>query len=88
LLRIAGFGIAWTPYALVAMISAFVGSDIIPPMGALLPAIFAKTSMVWSTLFYIFSNKQIKYKIFRPPAEEENASANSKTFLSSFFSKG
>jgi len=74
----AGFGISWLPYALVSMISAFIDPDLISPMGSLLPALFAKTSMVWSTVFYIMSNKQIKYKVFKPPAEENTATSASK----------
>lgn len=70
---VACFSIAWTPYAIVAMATIF-SADLIPPMGALLPAIFAKSSMWWTTIFFIMSNKQIKYKIFKaPPAEGETA---------------
>ncbi len=74
----AGFGISWTPYALVALISAFIDPNLVTPMGSLLPALFAKTSMVWSTIFYIMSNKQIKYKVFKPPADEKTADSASK----------
>lgn len=73
LIYIAGFGISWTPYAIAAMISAFIDPEWITPMGSLLPALFAKTSMVWSTVFYIMSNKQIKYKIFTPPSAAKEA---------------
>lgn len=67
MIYIAGFGITWTPYAIFAMWSAFIDPHFISPAASLYPALFAKTSMVWSTVFYIFSNKQIKYKIFKPP---------------------
>ncbi len=30
-----------------------------------LPAMFAKSSMLWSALFYIFTNKQFKSKVFK-----------------------
>ncbi len=52
------------------MISAFIDPDIISPMAASLPAIFAKTSMMWSTIFYVFSNKQIMYKLRNKPSKE------------------
>lgn len=49
----------WTPYGLVSLYSAFINPEDISPLCSTLPALFAKSSMVWSTIFYIFSNKEI-----------------------------
>jgi hypothetical protein len=47
----------------VTLYSAFINPDHITPFGSTLPAIFAKSSMVWSTIFFIISNKNIKSKM-------------------------
>jgi hypothetical protein len=61
---VTSFLVSWLPYALVCLYAAFVSSDI-PPMFGTLPAMFAKSSMLWSALFYIFTNKQFKSKVFK-----------------------
>ena len=55
--------ITWSPYAIVSMYSAFINSSHISPLIATLPAMFAKSSFVWSTLFFMFSNNQIRNKL-------------------------
>jgi len=47
--------------------------DHITPVGSTLPAVFAKSSTVWSTVFYIFSNKNIKSKMSFNRSSEKNA---------------
>ena len=51
---------SWTPYAMVTMWTSFVNEHTIGPLVASIPAMFAKSSMLWSSLLYIFSNQQIK----------------------------
>lgn len=46
------------------MYSAFVDPEHITPLGSTLPAIFAKTSLVVTSVFYINSNKKVKSRIF------------------------
>lgn len=75
MIYVAGFAVTWTPYALVSMVSAFIDPHLISPLGTLLPALFAKTSMVWSTMFYILSNKQIKAKVFKQSVPATSAAA-------------
>ncbi len=43
----------------------FFFSDHITPIISTLPALFAKSSVVWSTLLYMFTNKTIKSKILK-----------------------
>lgn len=62
-LRLAGFVITWTPYAVVSLYSAFIDSNAITPIGSTIPALFAKSSMLWSTLLYLLTNKSIKSKM-------------------------
>ena len=57
-----GFVISWTPYAMVSLYSSFIGDDL-PPLAGTLPAMFAKSTLVWSAILYIFSNKQIRVKL-------------------------
>lgn len=45
------------------MYSPFINSDHISPLYSTIPAMFAKSSFVWSTIMFIFSNNQIKSKI-------------------------
>lgn len=75
MIYVAGFGITWTPYAIVSMVSAFIDPDLISPFGSTIPALFAKTSMVWPTIFYIMTNNQIKSKIFKPNAEKDTTTS-------------
>ncbi|RNA33310.1 arthropsin [Brachionus plicatilis] len=51
---------SWTPYALVSMYSAFIDEQGVSPLAGTLPAIVAKSSMLWTALVYIFSNKNIR----------------------------
>ncbi|RNA35867.1 melanopsin [Brachionus plicatilis] len=61
LVIIAGFMISWTPYAIVSLISSFFSDYIhITPFMALIPTIFAKTSLVWPSVLYVFSNNQVQ----------------------------
>ena len=60
---IAGFIFSWLPYAIVTLYSAFVNPSHITPLGSTLSAIFAKSSLFLSSMFYIFSNKNFKSKI-------------------------
>ena len=53
ILLIIGFVISWTPYAGVAFYAAFLGEDL-PPIWGTLPAMFSKSSMVWTSIIYIF----------------------------------
>lgn len=57
------FVMTWTPYALVALTSSFLSPGYIGPMGATFPAVFAKSSMLWSPFFFIFSNKKVKKRL-------------------------
>ena len=74
------FLISWTPYALVSMYSAFIDSNDITPLVATLPAMFAKSSTVLSSIFYILSNKKILEKIIAD--SESNQDEHPKELLS------
>ena len=55
--------VSWTQYALVAIYSAFVDASGILPILGTLPAMFAKSSQLWTSAIYILSNKAIKDKV-------------------------
>ena len=59
--RLVIFIIAWTPYALVSFYSALIVPNGVGPVYSLLPAICAKTSMLWSSLFFLASNYSFKH---------------------------
>ncbi|CAF0813866.1 unnamed protein product [Didymodactylos carnosus] len=44
---IGGFLLAWSPYACVVFVGAFINPKLIPPIVGTTPAIFAKTSLVY-----------------------------------------
>ena len=54
---------AWTPYALVTFYAAFIG-EITTPLIGTIPAMFAKSSFVWSSLVFIYSSEHTK-KVIR-----------------------
>lgn len=51
---------AWTPYAIVVCTSMFIDPEIIGPMAATLPALIAKSSMFWSSLYFLYTNSNIR----------------------------
>lgn len=57
------FVITWTPYAIVAMASAILGDYKISPLLATLPAVIAKSSMLWSSLYFLLTNNIIRRKL-------------------------
>ena len=62
--KLAIFILAWSPYAIISMYSAFVDADASDGLYGTVPAIFAKSSMVWTPVFYIFLNKTIRSALF------------------------
>ena len=54
---------AWTPYAIVTFYAAFLGKITMPLVGTI-PALFAKSSFVWSSLLFIYSSVHTK-KVIR-----------------------
>lgn len=48
--------------------SAFFGGDAVSALGSFIPAMFAKTSMAWGAMFFVFTNKQIRATIFGAPS--------------------
>ena len=57
------FSFKRTPYALVALYAAFIDAESILPLFGTLPAMFAKSSQLWTSLLYIITNKQIREKV-------------------------
>jgi len=65
IIYIGGFMLTWTPYTFVFLFNSFKkNTNNIDPVLSTVSAVFAKSSVVWSTLFYILSNKTIKSKLF------------------------
>ncbi|RNA28801.1 melanopsin [Brachionus plicatilis] len=59
ILIIAGFVVSWTPYAMVSMYRVFVDQNV-SPMAGTIPAMFAKSTLLWTSLLYIYSNRKIR----------------------------
>lgn len=57
------FIFSWLPYSAASIYRVFFGE--VPPFYASLPAMFAKSSMVTSTLSYLLTNSHVKKK-FKP----------------------
>ncbi len=53
----------WTPYSFVLMYNSFKNSTEQMPELSTISAVFAKSSVVWSTLIYIVTNRSIKSKL-------------------------
>ena len=60
---VAFFFFAWTPYLIMAIYAVFIGP--VPPLAGTIPAMFAKSSLLSSSLIYIYTNKTIRTKITR-----------------------
>lgn len=58
-----GFIVTWTPYAVAAFISAFWDPNLIKPIYATIPALIAKTQVLWNPLIYVLTNKNFRAKL-------------------------
>jgi hypothetical protein len=58
-----GFVISWTPYAGVSLYTAFIDEKGVDETVTIIPSVFAKLSLIWSSFAYIFTNRSIKLKI-------------------------
>ncbi|CAF3512718.1 unnamed protein product, partial [Rotaria sp. Silwood2] len=58
-----GFLLAWSPYAIISIIRAFIYDKYFPPILGTIPALFAKTSVVWNPLVYVVRNGNIYYNL-------------------------
>ena len=75
---LAGFFITWTPYAVVCIYIIFYGD--ITPLGASLPAFFAKTSLTWPALLTIFTNRNISRKLWGFKKQQKNFNGKNEMF--------
>nr|QVK45897.1 G protein-coupled receptor [Proales similis] len=94
MILIAGFFFSWTPYAIVTLYIAFIDSEGVSPLLATLPALFAKSSMLWPALYFILFDKKMKSRVnknlylnlFRPkrksdPNEQEAKILNNRLYM-------
>ncbi|CAF1548176.1 unnamed protein product [Rotaria sp. Silwood1] len=58
---ISGYLLAWTPYAIMSFIRAFIDGKYFSPILGTIPALFAKTSVVWNPIIYVVRNGNIRY---------------------------
>ena len=64
IILISSFFISWTPYGVVAMYRAFINESTISALSATLPALFAKSSLLWPSLIILFGDKYIRNKLW------------------------
>lgn len=62
-LMITTFLLAWTPYATFALIEQFSSMEVSPKM-EVIPAVLAKTSIVYNPIIYVTLNKQLLAALF------------------------
>lgn len=66
---IALFFIAWTPYAVVALLGIFGKKDLITPISSMIPALFCKTTACINPFIYIINHpkfrKEFKKMLFK-----------------------
>nr|CAD7197006.1 unnamed protein product [Timema douglasi] len=56
---IVSFLVAWTPYAILALLIAFGDPKIVTPGMAVVPALIAKSSICYNPLIYVGLNTQV-----------------------------
>ena len=65
------FCIVWAiiSYALVSFYTCFIDENGISPLASTVPAFFSKSSIIWTTLFFITTNQNIRSKFIcsKPP---------------------
>lgn len=62
-IMIMAFMIAWTPYSIFSLIKQFGNPDSISPGMAILPSLFAKTSICYNPIIYVGMNSQVIFKL-------------------------
>ena len=63
LAMISAFLIAWTPYAVVSLISATGYKDMIGPLNASIPSYFSKSSCIYNPIIYVLVFKALRQKM-------------------------
>ena len=58
------FLVAWTPYAVVSLISMIGGPDVISDVAASIPAYIAKSSFCYNPIVYVFRNRRLRRQIY------------------------
>ena len=86
------FMISWVPYALVCIYRVFFETSHMSPFTATLPAMFAKSSMLWSSLLYFLTNRKVRVKALEvfgksKPAQSMSPSRSSKHLTWRFFKR-
>lgn len=56
---IIAFMVAWTPYSIFSLIKQFGDPDSISPAMAVLPSLFAKSSICYNPIIYVGMNSQV-----------------------------
>lgn len=59
---IIAFLVAWTPYAIFALIKQFGPANIIGPGLSILPSLIAKSSICYNPIIYVGMNSQVSKK--------------------------
>ncbi|XP_068183909.1 opsin-3 [Antennarius striatus] len=59
-LMISCFLLCWTPYAVVSMMEAFGRNSMVSPTVAIIPSFFAKSSMAYNPLIYVFMSRKFR----------------------------
>jgi len=77
ILFLVGYFLAWTPYSIVAMYSAFISEEELHPLLLTLPAIFAKLSIIWCPLLNLYINKNLRYTLISRSNTESNTTNKS-----------
>jgi hypothetical protein len=66
--------IAWTPYALLAIYLVFIDSKGFSPLVEAIPSLTAKSSMLWTAVIYVYTNKKYlkkEYELIQPKEQLE-----------------
>ena len=61
----SSFFICWLPYATVCLVVVFGGDQITWPLLHVIPILFAKSSVCWSPLLYMFCNEEVFQAFFQ-----------------------
>jgi hypothetical protein len=62
IMLIVAFLVSWMPYAFVSMSVAIFNANV-SPMMTTTAAMFTKSSLLWTPVFFLFSNSQFRKKL-------------------------
>lgn len=82
---ISGFLVTWLPYSFILLYNTFRASNDPIPNVTNFSLVISKTAFVWSTLLFMFTNRNIRSKLNRKIFLKANKNLNQRELVPMYF---